>query len=66
MDERTSEISNIIATVNPALATKLIDSMTQNELRELLGLNQLKHLLHYDLLCNRKLFKNANTNNCEY
>ena len=42
MDERTSEISNIIATVNPALASKLIDSMTQNELRELLGLKPIE------------------------
>jgi hypothetical protein len=42
MDERTSEISNIIANVNPALASKLIDSMTQNELRELLGLKPIE------------------------
>jgi len=42
MDERTNEISNIIANVNPALATKLIDSMTQNELRELLGLKPIE------------------------
>jgi hypothetical protein len=42
MDERTSEISNIIANVNPALASNLIDSMTQNELRELLGLKPIE------------------------
>ena len=38
IDEKIANISNIINSVNPALATKIIDSMTTDELRELIGL----------------------------
>ena len=38
IDDKIANISNIINSVNPALATKIIDSMTTDELRELIGL----------------------------
>ena len=38
IDEKISNISNIINSVNPALATKIIDAMTTDELRDLIGL----------------------------
>jgi hypothetical protein len=38
IDEKISNISNIINSVNPALATKIIESMTTDELRDLIGL----------------------------
>lgn len=38
IDEKISSISNIINSVNPALATKIIEAMTTDELRELIGL----------------------------
>ena len=41
IDEEVSKISDIINSINPALATKIIDSMTQDEIRKLIGLNPL-------------------------
>ena len=41
IDEEVSKISDIINSINPALATKIIDSMTQDEIRKLIGLNSL-------------------------
>jgi hypothetical protein len=38
IDEKISNISNIINSVNPALATKIIEAMTTDELRDLIGL----------------------------
>lgn len=38
IDDKIANISNIINSVNPALANKIIDSMTTDELRELIGL----------------------------
>jgi hypothetical protein len=38
IDEKISNISNIINSVNPALATKIIEAMTTEELRDLIGL----------------------------
>jgi len=38
IDDKISNISNIINSVNPALATKIIEAMTTDELRDLIGL----------------------------
>jgi hypothetical protein len=42
VEENVSRISDVINSVNPALASKIIDSMTQDELRELIGLKPLQ------------------------
>jgi len=39
IDEEVAKISDIINSINPALANKIIESMTQDELRKLIGLN---------------------------
>jgi hypothetical protein len=42
IDDNISKISDIINSVNPALATKIIESMTPNELRSLIDLPALE------------------------
>jgi hypothetical protein len=42
IDDNVSKISDIINSVNPVLAAKIIESMTQNELRELIHLQPIE------------------------
>jgi len=42
IDDNVSKISDIINSVNPVLAAKIIESMTQNELRELINLQPIE------------------------
>jgi hypothetical protein len=43
VEENVSRISDVINSVNPALASKIIDSMTQDELRQLIGLEPIQN-----------------------
>jgi hypothetical protein len=43
VEENVSRISDVINSVNPTLASKIIDSMTQDELRQLIGLEPIQN-----------------------
>jgi capsid portal protein len=43
VEENVSRISDVINSVNPSLASKIIDSMTQDELRQLIGLEPIQN-----------------------